>query len=80
MMSFDSKTGQSAGRKGGKQSAVRRWGGKDPASKRDKSMRLSISGDELSMIDAKAITDGISRTELIVRAVRVYQSVKNTRE
>jgi hypothetical protein len=35
-------------------------------------MRLAVSSEELDMMDTKAAAVGISRTELIVRAVRKY--------
>jgi hypothetical protein len=73
-MSFDSKTGQIAGQVGGKKSAVKRWGGKDPSTVRKRSLRLTVSNDELDMMDTIAAAECISRTELIVRAVREYRS------
>ena len=54
---------------GGKQ----RWGDKDPATVRNKRLSLVVAGNELDMMNAKAAAAGISRTELIVRAVEKYE-------
>ena len=73
-MPFDSKSGAAAGRKGGSSSAAKMWKDKDPDTKRTKSLLLKISPDELAQIAEKAAQNGISRVELIVRAVTAYQA------
>ena len=50
-----------------------RWKGKDPSTIRDKRISLALTQSELDSIDAKAEATGISRAELIVRAVREYE-------
>ena len=65
-MPFDSTTAASAGRKGGKRT-------KDPVARRDKSLRMTVTQGELDAIDAKAAAENISRTELVVRAIREYR-------
>jgi len=65
-MRFNSDTAAEAGRKGGNRT-------KDPAKKRDKSLRLTVTQDELDMIDAKANAKGITRTGLVIRAVSEYK-------
>ena len=72
-MPFDSKTAKIAGSAGGQLSAAKRWGEKDPITVRNKPLRLTVSIEELNMMDAKATAEGISRTELVVRAVREYK-------
>ncbi|MDR0654657.1 MAG: hypothetical protein LBG12_15315 [Synergistaceae bacterium] len=69
-MPFDSKTARTAGSTGGRQSAAKRWAGKTTI--RDQAIRVVITREELDMMNAKAASEGISRTELIVRAVRGY--------
>jgi len=73
-MPFNSANATSAGRKGGKASAEARWGGKDPATIRNRSLRLAISQEELGLLDAKAGAEGISRVELVIRAVKAYRA------
>lgn len=68
-MPFDANTGPAAGRK----SAAARWGNKDPASVRNRQVKLTITQAELDMMDAKAAETGVSRVELVVRAVRDYK-------
>jgi len=70
-MRFDKDTAAAVGRKGGSN----RWRGKDPATKRDRVLSLAVSKDEQDMICEKAGEENISRTELIVRAVREYKTV-----
>jgi len=55
--------------KGGKN----RWQGKDPATNRTVSCNIKVSQEENDMIASKAAEHGISRVELIVRAVRAYK-------
>ena len=65
---FDSAGGAAAGRIGGSN----RWKDKDPASMRNRKVLLAVTEAELAMMDAKAATAHISRTELIIRAVSEY--------
>jgi predicted DNA binding CopG/RHH family protein len=76
-MPFDSKTGQIAGQTGGKRSAAKRWAGK--TMKRDKSIPLVVTQEELDMMNVKASAEGISRTEMIVRAVRNWTEIGITK-
>jgi nitrogen fixation protein FixH len=69
-VSFDSKTARTAGSAGGRRSAAKRWAGKTTI--RDKAIRVVVTEEELDLMNLKAAADGISRTELIVRAVRDY--------
>ena len=68
-MPFDSKSGADAGRKGG----PNRWSGKDPSTNRTKSLLLKLSNDEIALISEKAKAAGISRVELVIRAVKEYR-------
>ena len=70
----DKETAVSIARKGGLASG--RWKGKDPATKRTVQIRLSVSQDELNMIDEAATAAGLSRVETIVQAVRAYHPQK----
>jgi hypothetical protein len=70
-MPFDSKTARLAGSAGGQRSAAKRWAGKTTI--RDQAIRIVITREELDKMNAKAAAEGISRTELIVRAVRDYR-------
>ena len=66
MAPFDSSNAAGYGQKGGNN----RWRSKEPASSRTKYLALRVSPNELAMINGKAASAGISRTELVVRAVR----------
>ena len=69
-MKFDKDTAAAVGRKGG----TNRWRSKDPSTKRDRLLSLAVSCAEQEMIEVKAKDVGLSRTELIVRAVREYRA------
>ena len=69
-MPFDSKTARTAGGIGGRRSAAKRWAEKTII--RDKAIRVVVTQEELEMMNVKSSAEGISRTELIVRAVRAY--------
>ena len=73
-MPFSTETAHTAGRKGGKQSAAVRWGDKDPKTVRNRNIRLAVSQRELELIDATAYREGVSRVELVVRAVIEYSA------
>jgi len=64
-MPFDKETAAVAGRK--------RWGDKDPTTNRTIQAAIWLSPDERDMINSKAKRAGVSRGELIVRAVREYE-------
>jgi hypothetical protein len=64
-MPFTKDTASAAGRKGGKAT-------KNPAKVRNKSVYIVITESELAMLDEKSEAEGVSRTELIVRAVKKY--------
>ena len=72
-MPFNSTTGADAGRKYGRKGAMARWGERDPDSIRSKALPLKVSADELAYITNKAERLGLSRAELIVRAIKAYQ-------
>ena len=65
-MPYDSMSGSKAGKKG----MASRWGDKDPNSVRNIQFSLRVSKDEAEYIDAKAKKLNISRTELVVRAIK----------
>ena len=44
---------------------------------RDQSIPLVVTQEELDMMNVKASAEGISRTELIVRAVRDYGALED---
>ena len=68
-MPFTSETASVAGSKGG----VNRWKDKDPKTIRNRSMRLAVTQDEFQTIAAKATAMSLSKTELVIRAVMVYE-------
>jgi len=68
-MPFDKNTDPNVQRKGG----LNRWRGKDPLTVRNKSIRLSVSPKEYSMISDKAAAASLSNTEMIVRAVKNFE-------
>jgi hypothetical protein len=67
-MPFDSTTGANIGRKGG----LNRWKGKDPATKRTELFSFKLSPCEMEMLNEKATIVGVSRGELIIRAIKAY--------
>jgi hypothetical protein len=68
-MPFNKDTAAAAGRKGGKLNKR----DKDPANFRTKAMPIQVSQAEFDMIATKAQTLGLSKVELIVRAVTAYE-------
>jgi len=76
-MPFNSESAAEAGRIGGKIGGKigggKRWAGKDPATVRNVQFKISLSADEIKRITDKADQYGISRTELIIRAVAAYR-------
>ncbi len=69
MMPFNSNTAAAAGRKGGKLNKQ----DKDPANFRTKAIPIKVSPVEFDAINDKAAALGLSRAELIVRAVAAYE-------
>jgi hypothetical protein len=67
---FNSETGAAAGRKG---TDKNRWKGKDPSTIRSEKILFKATPDEKAMMDDKAATAGVSRGELIIRAVKKYK-------
>ena len=76
-MPFNSNTAVAAGQLGGKLRAAEMWKDKDPATNRTKSILLKVSPSEFDMIADKAKAFGVSRTELIVRAVDGMSSLSD---
>jgi hypothetical protein len=69
-MPFDRESARIAGSVGGRRSAAKRWAEKTTI--RDKAIRVVVTQEELDMMNVKSSAERISRTELIVRAVRDY--------
>jgi len=69
-MPFDDKTASVAGSKGGKA----RWKHRNPEDKRDKKLMITVSQNEADEIDGKAEALKISRTELVVQAVKNFNA------
>lgn len=65
---FDSTTAADAGRKGGKSRAAEMWKDKDPATVRNKQLKISVSQSEAEMISSKAKECGLSKAEFIIKA------------
>ena len=68
-MPFDSASGRAGGQKGGRN----RWRDKDPATVRSEKFLIKVTPSELALMDEKAEEEGVSRTELIVRATQQYK-------
>ena len=75
-MPYDSKSGSEAGKKGN----LTRWKDKDPASVRRKKVVVALSDVEYELLAEKAGDLGISRTELVVRAVNDYKNKKRSKK
>jgi len=65
-MPFDKDTAATYGSKGGK------WT-KPPGEVRSKQLKVSLTPSEYEAIDLKATAAGLSKAELIVRAVAAYE-------
>ena len=65
-MPFNKETAAEAGRKGGMTK-------KAPGAVRNKPISIIITPTALKMIDDKAAAENVSRTELIIRAVKKYK-------
>jgi len=71
-MPFNDKTPREVQKKGGANSAAKRWRDKDPSTIRNKRVPIDVSEQERQMIDSKAAEHGLSRTELIIQAVKKF--------
>ena len=67
-MPFNSETAGKAGSKGGRS----RWEGKIPEVKRDKKLLVSLTQAEFDTVTDKAAALGLSKAELVIRAVKAY--------
>lgn len=74
-MPFNSANAAAIGAKGGRKSR----GDKDPASIRNKSIIAKVSQTEYDFIRDKAVACNMSKTELIVQSVKVYEPTALTR-
>lgn len=70
-MPFNSENAAAFGSKGGKATRAAR----DPESIRSKSLVVKVTPPEYDFIRDKAVECGISKAELIVRAISVYMVV-----
>jgi len=70
MTPFNSENAAEYGRKGGTNSR------KNPDGVRSKQVLLVVTPSEFAMMDAKAAEEGVSRVEMIVRAVKKYKPKK----
>ena len=73
-MPFNSKSGKIAGKIGG----GKRWKDKDPTTVRKQTILLKLSQTEFDVLMEKVKKLGISRNELIIRAVIAYDSDGST--
>jgi len=65
---FDKETAAIAGSKGG----ANRCKNKDPSTYRNKTMLIKLSQDEMDSLISKAAAHGVSKNELVIRAVQSY--------
>ena len=68
-MPFNKDTAAAGGQKGG----GKRWKDKDPGTKRDKQLKLTLTQAEYATVEDKAAERGISKAELVIRAVTAYK-------
>ena len=68
-MPFNKDTAAAHGSKGG----GNRWKDKDPATVRNKQLIVKLTEVEFDTLTEKAAVLGLSRAELIVRAVKAYK-------
>jgi len=71
-MPFTTENSSAVGSKGGKNSAAIRWKDKTPNSVRNRQLKICITQAEFDMIDEKAVELGLSRVDLVVKAVQDY--------
>ncbi|MDR2558692.1 MAG: hypothetical protein LBC86_03995 [Oscillospiraceae bacterium] len=67
-MPFNSETAANAGKKGGRS----RWDGNIPDEKREKKLLVSLTQTEFDAVTDKAAALGLSKAELVIRAVKAY--------
>ena len=70
-MPFSKETASAAGKLSG--GGRNRWKDKDPATVRDKQLKISITQNEFDAIEEKASRLELSKPDLIVKAVRAYR-------
>jgi len=70
-MPFNSETASAAGKRGG--GGRSRWKDKDPDTVRNKQLKVSLAPDEFQTIEDKAARLGLSKPDLIIKAVRAYR-------
>lgn len=68
-MPFSKDTAAAHGSKGG----GNRWKDKDPDTKRDKRLLVTLTAAEYQTVEDKAAEMGLSKAELVIRAVRAYK-------
>lgn len=68
-MPFNSDNAKSAGSKGGSN----RWRSKDPSTVRNRMFSIKLSDSEMELLTEKASELGMSKAELIIRAVKAYR-------
>lgn len=69
-MPFDKETASISGRKGG----GLRWKDKNPDTIRNKRLSVNVTDTEFKEIAKKAEAEGLSKAELVIRAVEAYKS------
>jgi len=67
-MPFNKDTAAAAGSKGG----GNRWKNKAQNTYRNKTMLIKLSQDEMNNLITKATAHGVSKNELVIRAVQSY--------
>jgi hypothetical protein len=70
LMPFNKDTAADCGSKGG----LNRWRNKDPNTVRNKQLNLTLTQAEYKSISDKAVAMGLSKTELVIRAVEAYEN------
>jgi hypothetical protein len=68
-MPFNKDTAAAAGIKGG----GNRWKNKNPETKRDKRLLVTLTAAEYATVEGKAAALNISKAELVIRAVTAYK-------
>jgi len=68
-MPFNKETAANAGKKGSRN----RWDGNIPEVKRDKKLLVSLTPAEFDTVTDKAAALGLSKAELVIRAVKTYE-------
>ena len=68
-MPFDKNTAAAHGSKGG----GNRWKDKNPDTKRDKRLLITLTQTEYQIVEDKAAAMNLSKAELVIRAVKIYK-------